>query len=272
MKKLKIAAVVNCYNRFKELDLVLAAIKGQSRKLDDIVVVDDQSEENMKEVCDKHKVRYIRQEYPLKKARPGQARNKGWQDIGADLVLFVDNDIIIDENYVEIMEKIYKGAKDKNIILMAGFGGDIKIGEPVKFDRIIPHNDSKTDFSKLLDLNWDYAGSNNFMIAKALLEKHGGFDENYAGWGEEDIELFYRMTKEGVKLYINPSLRFLHIWHPINPTERRNSLYQNALYTLSKYPEMKNIRRRAWEYFRLFDNVFLPNREKPEFFIINGDK
>ena len=117
MKRLKIAAVINCYNRFKELDLVLAAIKGQSRKLDDIVVVDDQSEENMKEVCDKHKVRYIRQEYSQKKTRPGQARNKGWQSVKADLVLFVDNDIILDVNYVEVMENVYKEAKDKNIIL-----------------------------------------------------------------------------------------------------------------------------------------------------------
>ena len=158
MKKLKIGVVVNCYNRFRELDAVLVAIKGQSRKPDDIVVVDDQSEENMKNVCVKHKVRYMRQEYPQKKARPGQARNKGWNDLKTDFILFIDNDIIVDKNYIEVMEKIYNDSKDKNIVLVAGYGGDIKQENlnKVDFDKIMKASEvlDKSDTAEFVALLW----------------------------------------------------------------------------------------------------------------------
>ena len=74
----------------------------------------------------------------------------------------------------------------------------------------------------------------------------GRWDENFTGWGEEDVDYTYRLFKNGCNL-ITPRIEgFLTIHLTHNP-EQSSSLIKNATYLLSKHPSMYNIRRNFYD-------------------------
>jgi glycosyltransferase involved in cell wall biosynthesis len=52
--------------------------------------------------------------------------------------------------------------------------------------------------------------SGNTSIARSLLLEVGGFDPAFTGWGEEDVELGYRLIKHGVPITFDPAA---DSWH-----------------------------------------------------------
>jgi hypothetical protein len=73
------------------------------------------------------------------------------------------------------------------------------------------------------------------------------FDESFVGWGMEDIELGYRLHREGYELVPAPRARVLHIEDPrprdpfrcevraIEPVY--DSYVRNSVYFMDKYPD-----------------------------------
>jgi hypothetical protein len=51
------------------------------------------------------------------------------------------------------------------------------------------------------------------MCRRALLERIGGWDENYLGWGAEDQELIERTEREGTLVLRSPSFLYFHLSH-----------------------------------------------------------
>ena len=81
-----------------------------------------------------------------------------------------------------------------------------------------------------------------FLIArKEIIRDIGEWDENFEGWGEEDIDYTYRAHKMGYEL-LKPNLpdfKTLHLSHEIGDS---SSFIKNAEYLLSKYPELREER------------------------------
>jgi hypothetical protein len=68
---------------------------------------------------------------------------------------------------------------------------------------------------KLVARRWRGARGSNMAFWRADLEKVGGFDTSFSGWGREDSDIFIRMIRAGVG---RKDGRFasgvLHLWHP----------------------------------------------------------
>ncbi len=76
----------------------------------------------------------------------------------------------------------------------------------------------------------------NCSVRKDILERVGLFDENFKGWGFEDIELGYRLHRLGLNFVFNLEAWCLHYPHPRVPFEKRNIQNQNNwLKTYNKY-------------------------------------
>ena len=95
-----VAVVIPCHNYGSYLGETLDSILNQTLPPSDIVVVDDTSNDNTKEVVASYKekgVRYIRGEW----TDLALARNAGAKNTSNDFLLFMDADDVLPSNYIE---------------------------------------------------------------------------------------------------------------------------------------------------------------------------
>ncbi|HYV38072.1 MAG TPA: galactosyltransferase-related protein, partial [Gemmataceae bacterium] len=102
---------------------------------------------------------------------------------------------------------------------------------------------------------------NNIALWRSDFEKINGFDENYVGWGFEDVDLQRRLARAGIRFQtILHRTRVYHLWHTPAPTFARNGLRTtNRDYFLQAQPSreqrcrnglaqtmLNNLRIRSW--------------------------
>lgn len=73
-------------------------------------------------------------------------------------------------------------------------------------------------------------------VRKEDIEAVGYFDENFTGWGFEDVELGYRLFRKGVRFVYNSSSTVFHLEHPV-PSNRGNDLRRSLTYFVQKHSD-----------------------------------
>lgn len=94
-----------------------------------------------------------------------------------------------------------------------------------------------------------FLGSYVLFIPRINVENNGEWDQNFFGWGEEDIDFTYRFFLNGCKLIL-PKLngfQAVHLTHSLEK-ESHNSFMQNAQYLISKHPSIYPYRA---DFYRL---------------------
>lgn len=85
-------------------------------------------------------------------------------------------------------------------------------------------------------LPWTSFLSGNVSFRKELIERVGGFDEGFQGWGFEDWEMGYRMHRSGAKFLADPSVKSYHQEHPVSYEIVNQEMYSNYCYYQQKHP------------------------------------
>lgn len=100
---LKISVIIPVYNSEKYIEKCLDSILNQSYKNFEIIVINDGSKDNSKEILDKYQNRYPNIITHIEQENKGVAisRNYGIKIATGDYIAFIDNDDFIDENYLE---------------------------------------------------------------------------------------------------------------------------------------------------------------------------
>ncbi|MDR7076118.1 GT2 family glycosyltransferase [Neobacillus niacini] len=75
----------------------------------------------------------------------------------------------------------------------------------------------------------------NHSLKKDLIVKAGGYDEEFKGWGMEDVEFAYRLYKSGAKFVLDPHSTLYHQEHPIRANKKQEAR-NNELLLLQKHP------------------------------------
>ena len=83
---------------------------------------------------------------------------------------------------------------------------------------------------------------------KSVLIDIGGFDENFSGWGEEDLA-FYISLKHHTKMWDNRSINFIHLYHKQSP-DVYNKSRKNLKYYKSISPESNTYKNRLRNKFK----------------------
>jgi glycosyltransferase involved in cell wall biosynthesis len=223
---MKLSVVIGTYNQKHVLQKALESLFHQtlSPELYEIIVIDsssgdgtDKMVEALKPTC---RFDYQRVVNNGKTA----ARNLGIKQSKGELIFLTDADMIADPKLLEqhLMAHIIK----KN----ASFEG-LTInpdGKPYIKARLRP-------FQKI---KWAYFLTGNLSIRKTALVEAGLFDENFKGYGWEDIELGYRLSRMGVRLYYLPSAVNRHD-HPVtneDMVERKYQMGKSAALFYKKHP------------------------------------
>lgn len=84
---------------------------------------------------------------------------------------------------------------------------------------------------------WWIFWSLNISVRTADFHAAGGFDEDFRGWGLEDVELGYRLAARGVLIVMSREAWAVDIPHGRNTQADTESVLRNAGHFLERHPE-----------------------------------
>ena len=114
--------------------------------------------------------------------------------------------------------------------------------------RILPLHVFSHRYAPESDIAYSQFTSDSFVVRREAALAVGGWDENFRGWGEEDIEFAYRFKLAGFRiLSVGRRASFAtHIDHAIDETANFCSLLRNTRYFARKFPEIVPERAPLW--------------------------
>ena len=125
---------------------------------------------------------------------PGISRNVGWKRGTGNIVAFIDDDCIADENWIECIQDVFQihelGGIEGGITTTELDGGVIDFNPPNRF-------------------KWDRFKTANMAVRREVLEEIGGFDERYF-LHREDTDLAWRIIDSGHRMAWAPQCKVHH--------------------------------------------------------------
>ena len=238
---MNISVVIPTYNRILILKKCLLALENQllNNKIIsyEIIVIDDGStdgttnwiEENRKKLP--HVVLYKQSH-----GGPALARNLGVLKSKNEIIIFIDSDLVVANNFlIKHVNKLtnYWEKNNKNCFTYGSVINTSNFENPEKENH------------KITDISFAYFATGNVAISRDLLLKVGLFDNSFSLYGWEDLELGERLKKYGTKIIKCPEAKGFH-WHPPFQCEQINSLVKKeserakmALIFFKKHPNLR---------------------------------
>ncbi|HKO61338.1 MAG TPA: glycosyltransferase [Pyrinomonadaceae bacterium] len=208
-----ISAIVVTYNRNGALRQTLECLLKQDPAPKEILVVDqsqqhdEETSQFLRRVSEAQQIRYIFQPEP----NAQKARNRAISEAAGEVLLFVDDDVVMDETLVGAHWKNYS---DHELAAVCGYytePGSDAIDEltPDSLDPLtgwlyFPHA-----YTKRMECH--SLATCNGSIRRQVAIQVGGFDENYTYTHLDDTDFSARLKKLGVKAVHDPEARLIHL-------------------------------------------------------------
>lgn len=187
------SVVVAAYQAERTLPRCLAAIAAQDVAAElETIVVDDGSTDGTAAAAAAAGVKLLRQE----NAGPASARNRGWREATAPVVLFTDSDCVPHPDWAR---SLLEALDDEHAVA----GGTYGIANPGSWLAEAVHAEIVWRHARL-GRTIDFAGSFNLAVKREALERTGGFDETYRAASAEDNDLSYRLRDAGYRIAFTP--------------------------------------------------------------------
>jgi len=138
-------------------------------------------------------------------AGPAAARNVGWRASNADLIAFVDDDVVPDGDWLARLADDIAAMSDD----VAGSQGRLRV--PLPADR--RPTDWERNVAGLESAQWATA---DMVYRRATLGGVGGFDERFPRAYREDADLALRVLATGARLVRGRRT----VTHPVRPADR----------------------------------------------------
>ena len=204
-----VSVVIPCFNHAQYVEETVQSVLASSFKAVEVIIVDDGSVDNSREVCENicarfEAVTYIYQD----NAGPSVARNTGISKAKGRYILALDADDLISPNYLEEAVKILEKHADVKVVY----------AEAEKFGSVAAKWKLKKYSScRLAKDNMIYVSA---VYRRADWERIGGYtDESVLV--REDWEFWIKMLKDGGDVFCLP---FVGFYYRIHQKSRRKSM------------------------------------------------
>lgn len=248
---MKVSVIIPTKDRPKDIVDCIASIRAQTLLPDELIIVDASSDQSLKGRLEENllgvrfKVIYLR-------ADPGltHQRNIGVKASSGEIVFFLDDDIVLEEDFIEKIIKVFENDTEGQI---GGCMGTMLGAESRKFNismlvRTVFFLSMPGDgYFRLSGFPTHIHHSENPCFVQCLsggltayrreVLNRFSFDENLVGYGAmEDDDFSYRVSQE-YKLSYEPAARCLHRNSQVgrdNPRVSRKMLVCNHYYLFRK--------------------------------------
>lgn len=221
------SVVIPTYNREQGLERVLISIANQTldQKMYEIIIVDDGSTDGtpqkvseIQKIFPDHNIRYLHRQ----NGGPAKARNTGIREARGEIIFFTDDDCIVPRDWMQtLLDGLNRYPE------AAGVGGwyappliDLKKSGGSRYMHMVsyrPHlvvgtyikNHEISSNDPLVCFGTFAYNTANVCYRKEILEKVGGFREDFYWPGSEDNDLAFRIALTGHYLLYLP----FHVIH-----------------------------------------------------------
>ncbi|MFN8674679.1 MAG: glycosyltransferase [Candidatus Sericytochromatia bacterium] len=172
----------------KNLELIFSSIKNTPDKIE-ILVIDDCSTDQTKKLLEDYKKIYKEKfNFFISEKNNGIAKTRNLlvEKSQGNYIIFIDSDVFVTKETIKAHIDFHK--KYNNYICQGNLNFISNLNDLNKIKKSI-----LTDYSN------SFFDTANLSIKKELIVKVGLFDENFTGYGWEDLELGIRLKKIGIK-------------------------------------------------------------------------
>jgi hypothetical protein len=155
--------------------------------------------------------------------RAGQIRNQAMLDCRGSYFVFLDGDCIARPDFIAAHRRLAEVRALTEAVLRDGLEPEwwgyrrwLALWLDGGVNRVAPLLQLPLGpLRKLRAKTWRGARSCNLGVWRCDLDRVGGFDAAYSGWGREDSDLVVRLVRSGVRRKDGEfATGVLHLWHP----------------------------------------------------------
>lgn len=228
----EISVVIPTFNRRDTLAVILPALLSQSIEPEryELILVDNGSTDDTASLIAELNAPNLKYIVQGDSGRAG-ARNRGIKEASGKLVLFTDADIIASKNLLEEHLKFH--AEHPNT---ASVGREVQVNSLDEYEKVKSGEQKQRTLHKrhCKHLKWFYFLTGNALVERQTLIDVGMFDEDFVGYGHEDIELGYRLIKASIPILYN-DLAVNYHWHPVPFEEQQKKMFMAGISTVRLY-------------------------------------
>lgn len=256
-----ISIVVLSHNN-NSLKAVLEQILSLVSAKDEVIIVDDHSSADVLAMLQSYEehTSIVSVLYSTKCGNRSHNRNIGANHAKNEWLLFVDGDIILADQALNVLRDaihftpyigfcgplhgtrysaeamlLYSGIENYQALLTTPQGRQQILDDSRLMDK------RTDDFlnEKYRRFRWALFFSGCCAVKRSAFRLAGGFDEEFIGWGAEDVDFGYRLSLHG-NIQFLPEFHGIHVPHPRDIFRVNSQNHTNMYYMLSKY--------QSWEF------------------------
>lgn len=192
---MKVSVLIPAYNEGKSIKKSIEAILAQSRKADEVIVVNDGSTDNTLEILDSFGGKVTVVSHLKNYGNKSLAQQTGLKFVTGDIVVTSDADTLLDKNFIK---NLIPNFEDKNVAAVSGYVKSLKnnwITASREIDYIIGQEIYKTaqDFMNYILVIPGCAAA----FRMETFHKHVEIDHDTI---TEDLDFTYQLHKKGFRI------------------------------------------------------------------------
>ena len=199
--------IIPLYNRPQEIDELLATLTKQTYMQFEVLVIEDGSVHDAKEIVAKYKDRLDVHYFFKQNAGQGFARNYGFERARGDYFIIFDSDCLIPADYLEtVRDYLFEHKLDAYGGPDAAHSSFSPVQKAISYAMTSPFTTGGIRGNKK-HVGQFHPRSFNMGVSREVWEKVGGFILTRLG---EDIEYSIRIHEHGFKIGLIPAAKVYH--------------------------------------------------------------
>lgn len=198
------AIIVPVHDGADTLRSCLEALLAATTDADELIVIDDGSEDQSGEIARQLGVRVIT---PGRNEGAAAARNRGVAESRAPLLCFVDADVVIHADALERLRRSLLAEPKLSAVFGSYDDAPAAQGVVSRYRNLLHHHTHQRGRRDAVTF-WTGLGA----IRRCAFEAVGGFDDQrFAFSGMEDVDLGDRLRSQGLRIALDPSAQGKHL-------------------------------------------------------------
>lgn len=241
----KASVIIPSYNDADVLEKCLKHLSLQKEKNFEVIVVDDGSKDDTQKILGswkKKKYPFLLHTLKQKNQGAGVARNTGMKKAKEEIVIFLDADILVSENWLSEHLKFHHQFKQETQMGVGFMTWSPEFADN-RFRKWLESSGTMLSFKGLKNYKktdfWHFY-TGNISLKKSFIQKHP-FNEGFRCYGWEDIMLGYELiqNQKGELYYLKNASAFHHqnMKEADVFPEKMRKIGKSAIYFESQYPQ-----------------------------------